>query len=120
MKRIIMMVFAVASLILNIVMSAALISVHQNHAEDEIASVNYIEGNFRWLFDDSYSNTKYNQALCYDVIPDQETAVRVAQAVYDEMKGVRSGFVPSSVMYDPEKEVWFVNFGVSYSLSFLN
>ena len=47
-----------------------------------------------------------------DVIPDQETAIAVATAIFDrayrELAG--KGYIPQAVFYDEEDEFWVVSF----------
>ena len=40
------------------------------------------------------------------VIPDEETALKIAKAIFDGME-----YVPQSVFYDNQDEIWIVSFG---------
>lgn len=47
-----------------------------------------------------------------EAVPDEETALRAAQAVFAGMKktGQESSYVASRLWYDTEKEMWLVSF----------
>ena len=46
------------------------------------------------------------------VIPDEETALKIAKAIFDGMEKSKEAqkFVPQSVFYDNQDEIWIVSF----------
>lgn len=46
------------------------------------------------------------------VIPDEETALKVAEAIFDGMEKSKKAqkYVPQSVFYDDQDEIWIVSF----------
>lgn len=62
-----------------------------------------------------YYNKDWNETVgSYqkDVIPDEKTAVSVAKAIFDGMdkSDAAENFVPQSVFYDEQDEIWIVSF----------
>ena len=47
------------------------------------------------------------------VIPDEKTAIKVAQAIFDGMEKSKEiqKYIPQSVFYDSQDEIWIVSFG---------
>ncbi|MFQ6963472.1 MAG: hypothetical protein ACLRR6_04995 [Oscillospiraceae bacterium] len=47
------------------------------------------------------------------VIPDEETALKIAKAIFDGMEKAKMQreYVPQSVFYDNQDEIWIVSFG---------
>ena len=45
-----------------------------------------------------------------DVIPDKETAIEVAYAIYKSSEWASEGYVPQVVFYSKEKGIWEVSF----------
>ena len=47
------------------------------------------------------------------VIPDEETALKIAKAIFDGMEKSKDAkeYVPQSVFYDNQDEIWIVSFG---------
>ena len=47
------------------------------------------------------------------VIPNEETALKIAKAIFDGMKKSKDTqeYVPQSVFYDSQDEIWIVSFG---------
>ncbi len=47
-----------------------------------------------------------------DVIPDEDTALKVAQAIFDGMEKSKDSqeYVPQYVFYDEQDEIWIVSF----------
>ena len=47
------------------------------------------------------------------VIPDEETALKIAKAIFDGMEKNKDAkeYVPQSVFYDNQDEIWIVSFG---------
>lgn len=90
-------------IILSIIMLSAC-----DHSEKQEPAIQYESGiydNKNW---DDTTGT-YNKGA---VIPDAETAVRVATAIYDSMEKSKTAqeFVAQYVFYDEADEVWIVSF----------
>ena len=49
------------------------------------------------------------------VIPDEETALKIAKAIFDGMEKSKDAkeYVPQSVFYDNQDEIWIVSFGTN-------
>ena len=49
------------------------------------------------------------------VIPDEETALKIAKAIFDGIEKSKEvqEYVPQSVFYDDQDEIWIVSFGKS-------
>lgn len=63
-----------------------------------------------------FDNKNWNDTVgtyCSDVIPDEDTALKVAQAIFDgiEKNKIEQEYVPYSVFYDEQDEIWIVSFG---------
>ena len=73
-----------------------------------------------WVYEDiefeieDYPEELYEGACVYevDVIPDKETAIAVAAAIFNSMEksSYAETFEPQVVSYDEEKEIWVVTF----------
>lgn len=74
----------------------------------ENAMIKYESGNF---YDKNWSETigTYSGRA---VIPDEETALKVAEAIFDGMEKSRDAqeYVPQSVFYDNQDGIWIVSF----------
>lgn len=71
--------------------------------------IKYESGDF---YDKNWSET-IGTYIGKAVIPDEETALKIAKAIFDGMgksKEVQE-YVPQSVFYDNQDEVWIVSFG---------
>ena len=69
--------------------------------------IKYESGNY---FNKNWSETigTYKEA----VIPDEETALKIATAIFDGMEKSKEAqeYVPQSVFYDNQDEIWIVSF----------
>ena len=64
----------------------------------------------------TYHNKNWSESIgTYSrkaVVPDEETALKVAKAIFDGMEKSKAAqkYVPQSVFYDEQDEVWIVSF----------
>lgn len=78
----------------------------KNKKENDM--IKYESGNFH--------NKNWNETIgTYSrkaVIPDEETAIKIAKAIFDGMEKSKEAqeYVPQSVFYDNQDEVWIVSF----------
>ncbi len=79
------------------------------NSKKENAMIKYESGNF---YDKNWSETigTYRGDA---VIPDEETALKIAKAIFDGMEKSEDAqqYVPQSVFYDNQDEIWIVSFG---------
>lgn len=70
--------------------------------------IKYESGNF---YDKNWNETigTYSGEA---VIPDEETALKIAKAIFDGMKKSKDAqeYVPQSVFFDNQDEIWIVSF----------
>ena len=76
-------------------------------------TIKYESGEFH---DKNWSETvgTYNGEA---VIPDEKTALKIAEAIFDGMEKSKDmqEYVPQSVFYDNQDEIWIVSFGKNSS-----
>lgn len=91
-----------------IVLSAVFCSGCGNSKKDN-DTIKYESGNYQ---DKNWSETSgtYSGGA---VIPDEETALKIAKAIFDGMEKSKDTqeYVPQSVFYDIQDEIWIVSFG---------
>ncbi len=77
--------------------------------KNESNTIKYESGSF---YDKNWSETigTYSKKA---VIPDEETALKTATAVFDGMEKSKEAqkYVPQTVFYDTDDEIWIVTFG---------
>lgn len=78
------------------------------NSKKENDMIKYESGNFH---DKNWSETigTYSGEA---VIPDEETALKIAKAIFDGMEKSKEAqeYVPQSVFYDNQDEIWIVSF----------
>lgn len=78
------------------------------NSKKENDMIKYESGNFH---DKNWSETigTYSGRA---VIPDEETALKIAEAIFDGMEKSKEAqkYVPQSVFYDNQDEIWIVSF----------
>ena len=78
------------------------------NSKKENDMVKYESGNYH---DKNWSET--NGTYGGMVITDEETALKIAKAIFDGMEKSKDAkeYVPQSVFYDNQDEIWIVSFG---------
>lgn len=100
MKRIIL-------LLLPIVLSVALFSACEPLKKNKTDMVKFESGN--------YSNRDWNETVgTYQkaAVPNEKVALEIAQAIFNEMDKSEEAqeYVPQSIFYDEQDEIWIVSF----------
>lgn len=95
-----------------IVLSAISCSACVNSNEDN-DMIKYESGNF---YDKNWSETIGTYKV-EAVVPDEETALKIAKAIFDGMEKSKEvqEYVPKSVFYDNQDEIWIVSFAKNSS-----
>lgn len=101
MKRILLLLFSV-------ILSIAVFSVCAAQKKEEIDTIKFESGNY---FNKDWNETvgTYKKA----VVPNENTALEIAQAIFNGMDKSKEmqEYVPQSIFYDEESEIWIVSFG---------
>ena len=100
MKRIIVLFFAIISIV-----SAIGCTNTKKNETDAIDFQSGIYSNKNWDVKDAGT---YEKA----VVPDKETAIKIAEAIFDGMEKSKSAerYVPQTIFYDEQDEIWIVSF----------
>lgn len=78
------------------------------NSKKENDMIKYESGNFH----DKNWNETIGTYSGMAVIPDEETALKIAEAIFDGMEKSKEAqkYVPQSVFYDNQDEIWIVSF----------
>lgn len=95
-------------LLLLLTLSIALFSVCMIQKKEEIGMVKYESGN--------YFNKDWNESVgTYKkvAVPNKNVAIEIAQAIFNGMdkSGEMQKYIPQSIFYDEQDEIWIVSFG---------
>lgn len=100
MKRILLLLFP-------IILSIALFSACEIQKKEQIDMVKFESGNY---FNKDWNDTvgTYKKA----VVPNEKVALEMAQAIFNEMDTSEETqkYVPQSIFYDEQDEIWIVSF----------
>ena len=97
------------TLVVFVIILSMIVCLACENSEKENDMVKYESGNFH---DKNWEETigTYSEDA---VIPDEKTALKIAKAIFEGMKKSKEaqGYVPQSVFYDDQDEIWIVSFG---------